>query len=71
MSAVGLEASGWLPMSEKKTQVYLLYQPVVEGRVLGALTRWMATPKSWPTVVLRAEDLLLWGRRWGLQNGFS
>lgn len=71
MSAAGLEAPGWLPMSEKRTQVYLLYQPVVEGRVLGALTRRMATPKSWPTVVLRAEDLLLWGRRWGLQNGYS
>lgn len=73
MSAAVLEAPGWLPMSEKRTQVYLLYQPVVEGRILGALTRWMATPKPWPVAVLRAEDLLLWGRKraaeWVLLKG--
>lgn len=56
-------------MSEKRTRVYPLYQPVVEGRVLGALTRWMATPKFWPVVGLRAEDPLLWGRK--PQNGLS
>lgn len=69
MFAAGLEAPGWLPVSEKKTQVYLLYQPVVEGRILGTLTRWMATSKSWPVVVLRAKGLLLGAGSRGCRMG--